>query len=561
MKKTYFWLLAILVLGLILRLYNNTLVSLWHDEAFSALLIKYPWQEMMYRIGLDVHPPMYYIFLRFWSYLFGDSLLALRGMSIFFGLGIIVASFAFVKVAFQSEKAALIVALLIAVNPFQLQYVSEARMYTMGAFFALLAAYFLTKALRETNAYFQTKTLQVKRWALLHYAGFIISTSICIYSHYYLLFTAAALCLYGCMYHLYTYRTDFKKYSWLIASYILLALSFVPWLKVFLFQYKQVSADYWIPKMDRWSIPVTIWKMAIGLGTDITHKNTQISVVVTTLLVILVLIYFLWKQKVFEKWLVVITFLAPFVGASLFYGLSFLKCHPLSAHLAALSDCKVNSVFLDRYFLFAAGFLTITIGVWLAQFKWKRLSVLLISAYALTGFIISVHYWIDLNVDTKLGMTQAAKYLHANVTPTDKLYVGSSFEFFNLKYYTYQHGSQVCIPATLLAKLLSCQPDTSLPVKPLLFSGGNRTVSAMPHYAGTAILTDQDLLPDFNQGVKYGDTVWLLWTNGFGGSKPTVPSNWKQVSEQGFAEVRPYVGTWIIVTQYQVQRSTALRAE
>jgi hypothetical protein len=75
----------------------------------------------------------------------------------------------------------------------------------------------------------------------------------------------------------------------------------------------------------------------------------------------------------------------------------------------------------------------------------------------------------------------------------------------------------------------------------------------MPHFAGTAILTDADLLPYFEQSAQAGDTVWLLWTNGFGGNKPTTPANWKQVDEHGFAEVRPYVGTWIVVTKYVVQ--------
>ena len=60
--KKYFWLIVILLIGAILRYYHNTDISLWHDEAFSALLIKYNWSEMMYRIGLDVHPPAYYVF-------------------------------------------------------------------------------------------------------------------------------------------------------------------------------------------------------------------------------------------------------------------------------------------------------------------------------------------------------------------------------------------------------------------------------------------------------------------------------------------------------------------
>ena len=81
-----FSLIGITLVGLLFRLYNLTGISLWHDEAFSALLIKYSWSEMMYRIGLDVHPPMYYIFLRIWTDVFGHSLFALRGMSVFFGV-------------------------------------------------------------------------------------------------------------------------------------------------------------------------------------------------------------------------------------------------------------------------------------------------------------------------------------------------------------------------------------------------------------------------------------------------------------------------------------------
>ncbi|MCX6796924.1 MAG: hypothetical protein NTX98_00395, partial [Candidatus Doudnabacteria bacterium] len=72
------------------------------------------------------------------------------------------------------------------------------------------------------------------------------------------------------------------------------------------------------------------------------------------------------------------------------------------------------------------------------------------------------------------------------------------------------------------------------------------------HFAGTAILTNQDLLPEFSQDVKNGDTVWLVWTNGFGSNKPGTPKNWTQIDEKAYAEVRPYVGTYVYVTEYRV---------
>jgi hypothetical protein len=90
-------------------------------------------------------------------------------------------------------------------------------------------------------------------------------------------------------------------------------------------------------------------------------------------------------------------------------------------------------------------------------------------------------------------------------------------------------------------------------VAPKLYSGGLTQVTQLPHYAGTALLNDTDLAPDFAQATKPGQTVWILWTTGFGGSKPTVPTNWVQIDEHGYADVRPYDGTWIVVTTYRVQ--------
>jgi mannosyltransferase len=524
--KKYWLLLVITAVGIALRYYHNLDISLWHDEAFSALYIKYPWEEMMHRIGLDVHPPLYYIALRFWHYIFGDSLLSLRSFSIAFGAGLIPLSYAFVKEAFHNRKAALWVALLTALNPFQLEYVTEVRMYTFGAFFGLLAAYFLVKALRTQKTYTESlasntphmpEMYRLRKWMLLQYAGFALAISAVMYTHYYLFFTAAALGLYAVWYQFHTYRTDFKKYWPLLASFGLIGLLYLPWLRTFLFQFSQVSESYWIPKMDIWSIPTTIWQMMLAFGIDISSSNTKIFVALVTLFTILFLTIFIRRTQEKAKWLVLLAVIGPFAGALLF------------ALLARVRG-QESSVFLVRYFLFASVFYTIALGVWLAEIKPKRLGCLtLVVVYAGLNIFAFLQHWSDLNVTERQGMTAAAKYLEQHVDSDDKLYVGSSFEFFNYKFYN------------------------RTPVTPLLFSGGNRDIKNMPHFAGTAILTNEDLVPDFAESTATGDTVWLLWTNGFGGSKPSVPINFVQVDEKGFEDVRPYPGTWIIVTQYFVK--------
>jgi uncharacterized membrane protein len=245
--KKHFWLIIILVLGIALRFYHNTGISLWHDEAFSALMIRYSWPEMFRRLALDVHPPMYYILLRFWHYIFGDKLLSLRGFSIFFGVLTIWATWLFVKYVFKSEKMALWAALLVAISTFQLQYVTEARMYTMGAFFSVLGAYFLVRALREQKQYYDDKKLNMpnlpqdislKKSYVWHYLWFAVCAGIMNFTHYYLLFTTAALCFYALVYHIYHYRSTYKRYWELLLSYIVIVIFFLPWLKQFIFPNK-----------------------------------------------------------------------------------------------------------------------------------------------------------------------------------------------------------------------------------------------------------------------------------------------------------------------------------
>ncbi len=555
--KKYLPLFLLILLGTTLRVYHNVDISLWHDEAFSALLIKYPWQEMFYRIGLDVHPPAYYIFLRLWHYIFGDSLWSLRGFSIFFSAALIPLSYEFVRAAFKNGRAALWAALLIALNPFQIQFVTEARMYTMGAFFALLAGYFLMKALNAETAYYGDEKLnmphlpqdrKLRRSLVFNYLGFALATSIIIYTHYYLLFTAAALGGFALIYHFRRYGGQFKKYGYMLGSFALISLLYLPWLKTFLFQFSQVSAAYWIPRMDKWSIPATIWQMLFGNGVDITRWPQQVLVVTATLFALYAL-YRLVKNTGRNGWLVAVNVLGPFVGALAF------------AALAAARG-ESSSVFLVRYFLFAATFLTIALAVWLQSIRPQWWARTLLIIYCLVSLGAFAKYWKDLDIAHKPGMAGAAKFLAANVEPQHKLYIGTSFEFFNLKYYINQYFPDVrpcencpALPASQPQPLANSNAagilDTYAP-KPLLYSGGSTKVSDLPHFAGTALLTDADLLPDFAAATKPGDTVWLLWTNAFGSNKPAVPQNWTQIDEKGFAEVRPYPGTWVVVTEYKV---------
>ncbi len=444
----------------------------------------------MYRIGLDVHPPLYYWILRLWSYMFGYSLLSLRSLSILFGVLTIYAGYLFVRKAFNNEKLALIAAFFLAINPFQIQYSLEARMYTLGTFLVLISSWLLLKALEENK---------INLWI-----WYGLSVAAGLYTHYYLVFSIAAQGLYV-LYIFYKNRTiNFKA----LGSYVLAVILFLPWLPTLLTQIKRVESSYWIPKPDRWSVPSTIYKMALG-----GQGNDHLTLLVAAIAAVIVTVYFFRETKPPIRWLIVFGVAIPFIGALL---LSFKQ-----------------AIYLDRYFVFASLYFTIMIAASLFLMPKYTTRRTLTVIFAAVSIILFFKNWQDLHVKNlfinrsinyKPGMAAASEFVNENARPGDKLYVGSSFIYFTFKYYNHTG------------------------IKPLLYSSGS--LETIPHFSGTAILTNDDLILDFKPTEK-NSTVWLIWTTGFGGSKPNVPGNWSVITEKEWSDTPGFKGD-IIVTEYHV---------
>jgi len=487
-------LLFILLVSAVVRIYNLTAISLWHDEAFSALLIRYDLREMLYRIGLDVHPPFYYLILRIWSFVFGGSLFSLRMFSVFFSILIILSVYLFVIQAFKNKKLALFSSAVTALNCFQIQYAQEARMYSLGAFLIIISSYFLLKALER------------KKSPLLWWTLYTISIIAGIYTHYYIFFSILAQGIF-LLYYIFK-KSRFNISLWLknqnfqlgAIAYLTAAISFLPWLKIFLRQLNQVQESYWIPAMNIWSVPCTFYKLNTGVGID--ASKSGLLLIGMMIVIITAIIYALKKNKTPAKWLVLALVVVPF--------------------LASTAMSLRTSIYLDRYFIFVSVFYIILICSAILKVKNKFIRQCLIIITILGSVICFIHYWNDLNIKEKPGMAGAASYLNQEVKPGDKIYVGSSFVYFTFKYYN------------------------KTPARPLLFVPGE-----LLHFSGTALLSPEDIINNFNQAKK-NDIVWMINTTGFGNYQPTVPNNWIKQKEKKFQEARAYQG-WIIITQYKIQ--------
>ncbi len=111
-------LLASLVLiGTFLRVYQLGTQSLWDDEAFSVWISKLSVPQMVQITAADVHPPLYYYLLHYWTIIFGTSESALRLVSVLFGVLAIPMIYVVGRQLFN-EEAGLLGALILALSSF-----------------------------------------------------------------------------------------------------------------------------------------------------------------------------------------------------------------------------------------------------------------------------------------------------------------------------------------------------------------------------------------------------------------------------------------------------------
>jgi uncharacterized membrane protein len=99
-------------------------------------------------VAQDVHVPLYHLILHFWEVFFGNGVVAVRLVSLFFFVASIPAAYLLGKEAY-GQKVAMFGAVLVAFSPFLNWYGVEARMYSMLVFFTILNQYFFIRLFRE----------------------------------------------------------------------------------------------------------------------------------------------------------------------------------------------------------------------------------------------------------------------------------------------------------------------------------------------------------------------------------------------------------------------------
>lgn len=95
--------ILILILGIAFILISAFHSEVWFDEAYTMALIKHNYSEII-RIDMnDVHPVLYYLLLKLFTGIFGESIIACRIFSVLAGIIMAILGFTHIRKDFGAK--------------------------------------------------------------------------------------------------------------------------------------------------------------------------------------------------------------------------------------------------------------------------------------------------------------------------------------------------------------------------------------------------------------------------------------------------------------------------
>ncbi len=236
-------LLLLILLAFSLRLHNLDAFSFWTDEGLTPERAGYPIAQILRNevviqgfVSKDTHPPLYYLIIHFTSRLLGESDFAYRFPSVVFGVLLVPLLYQFGR-RLERIELGMLVALLVTVNPLQVYYAQEARMYTLLVLLGAAASYVLWRASSDPAL---TRAKLVRYVAL-----YAVLAGLTIYTHYTAVFLIAIQALFWAIL---LWRQGLK---WLIigglAVAVLAAIPLIPYTIPRLFTGAEANYSYVSP--------------------------------------------------------------------------------------------------------------------------------------------------------------------------------------------------------------------------------------------------------------------------------------------------------------------------
>ncbi len=518
-SAAFICLILVTAAAIILRLYQIESHSFWLDEAYSwTMATKFSCGEIIRRTANDFHPPLYFMILKCWIAVCGDSEVAQRLLSVMCDVFTMLTLYLLCRDAFagttdtdakrESRAAGVLAAAMYAVSGIHIQWSVETRMYSMAAFLSVASSWLLLRGLARPQ----------RRW----WIGYMISASALLYTHNYGVLTAfGQTCfLFGLL-----ARNIFSRYSTAfvtqrvtptvditlrvmnrdssaevrhrslpfippIAAMIAIGLAFLPWLSILLKQTKQARADYWIPDMNWWTIPKTWLDLFVHENQRVEQRDSALALSVS-LISLLVLGCFTWKARSRGAMLVLCMIASPIV---------------CSAVISLVSLPIITS----RHYLTACAFFFCAVASFVVKVLPKELSKAVAALLIVNMLYLHFCYCDELQISKDCGMRAAVRHLAKDFQPGDTIVVADQAMLLSTRFYT--------------SRLL--QPSNAMHIPlPKLF----RSIP-MITWLGSALINDNDRISAADLEERAPKRLWVI------GDANDSPSGWEELSLRKWKE-------------------------
>lgn len=372
--------------------------SLRLDEAQSLFQTNRDIPGMLYLVGQDVHVPFYHILLHFWLLFLGQDIFTARMLSLVFFVGTIFMTYIVAKYAFHRRSIGLFAALLVTLSPFMNWYGSEARMYTMLAFFTTLHAYIFLQLMRNPAVW---------KWAL-----WVVVAIIGLHTHYFFVFVLLAEFI-ACI----ALRKKFVSVHpirSIIITGAIAGASLLPWI---LYVYNLGFASNTQPALSEPSagdLFNTYAQFIFGF------QPAAVNTIIVSLWPVVVLLAFFALQRTRKN-------IPP---AAIYFVL--LATVPIVA--AFIISVTIRPFYLSRYLIVSLPALCIFIA-WLIS-RYRKSVALAVSGILIVVmgglFVLQI---INPNTPVKEDYREAVAYLNENTKGTDVVVLSAPFTIYPVEYY------------------------------------------------------------------------------------------------------------------------------
>ena len=149
--------------------------SFWLDEAYSISFVNASWSQLWEIISRrEPNMSLYYVLLKIWVRVFGDSEFAVRSLSAIFAVAGVIMTYA-VGVRLFNIPTGLTASFILAVNAFFIEYAQEARCYTLLLLLIVFSMYLFIRAIEmQRYKYYIALGLTNALVLYCHFFGFFV---------------------------------------------------------------------------------------------------------------------------------------------------------------------------------------------------------------------------------------------------------------------------------------------------------------------------------------------------------------------------------------------------